>query len=235
MGDLSKRLCGALAIATLVACTRTVSDSSAMGIPSSLPDFAGPEWTTTSHVQEIVFDEVSYSVSRYKSVFVREGGHITGTYTIRIGDSIKIFEIIANESENFTYLHVECPTGQRGVMPFHANNPYKEFRRLGVIEVSGSPVAIYQTRISRGFSYPLDVKSQPSVASHTVHSFVVDDPSEYYDVTAITEDFQWLEVDFGSFRGWVPSDSAYMDKGGILIPTPYSDVSWELLNLGAQI
>lgn len=75
-----------------------------------------------------------------------------------------------------------------------------------------------------------DIKFLPSENAETLHEITDQKDCKYYQVSALTADYEWVEITVNEWTGWVPSKNLDIGKGGPVLDTPENSVRFDLIN-----
>lgn len=155
------------------------------------------------HHQVLNFTEYGLGAKVIKSPFSNEV-----VDTVKSGDKLTISEVIVfPDVENF--IKVENQNGLIGYVSIGKLNPYSSayYQYLETLNVDGKKVRIltFSRKFNVGDWY---VYSLPSENSEIVHKITREESFDdnFYEMSAITEDFQWLKTNINGYVGWVKKD-----------------------------
>lgn len=178
------------------------------------------------HHQVLNFTEYGLGEKIIKSPFSNEV-----VDTVKSGDKLTISEVIVfPEVENF--IKVENQNGLTGYVSIGKLNPYwrANYQYLETLSVDGKNVRI----LTFSGKFNVDdwyVYSLPSENSEIVHKITREESfdNNFYEMSAITEDYQWLKTNISGYVGWVKKQWLSLGRGGPLFITPSDQIYARLI------
>lgn len=168
------------------------------------------------HNQEIVTSSKKLSI--YSKPFVSDNDELL--YVTNRQDKIIVKKFL--QQEKSVCLEVEIPSGKIGFIPFPFN-PYAndQFSFKEKISIDGNELTalnlIKSFSIDASEKYPVNVYNLPSESSEIVANLREE---RKFDVTAITNDYEWIFINDENFLGWVQTKFISRGIGGAVLWTP---------------
>ncbi len=171
------------------------------------------------------FDENGWNTKVYDSPDCKKV-----IYTLQRGDELKITRFINVISNGKGSVEVQLSNGTYGFISM--KNPYKNgsFLHKETLSVDGKKIEILKFSGSFSISEGAAIKSLPSSKAKSLHEITHKEGASYFNASAITADYKWVEITVNGQTGWVPAEALHRDIGGPTIYTPERTVIWELID-----
>ena len=151
-------------------------------------------------------------------------------YLTQNGDELQVNRVFYEKSHNRTYVEVSLPTGETGYIRF-PKNPYKDgqFSFKEELLINGNPVKVLNLKrpyTFEGFpNRPAIIQRQPDFNSEIIAKV---SGAIILECTAITADYNWLNVIYEDHEAWMNTKYLCDGKGGPLLYTPEETFCEEL-------
>lgn len=171
------------------------------------------------------FDENGWNTKVYDSPDLNKA-----IYTLQKGDEVKVTRFINAIASGKTCVEVELSNGTYGFIAM--KNPYKNgsFSYKETLSVDGKKTEVLNFSGSFIISEGTEIKAIPSAKAKSLHEITHKEGNTYFNTSAITADYKWVQVTVNGQTGWVPAKELSRDIGGPTIYTPEKTVIWELID-----
>ena len=152
-------------------------------------------------------------------------------YIIQKNDKIDISKVIYEKEAKENFIEVMIGNGLKGYIKIRGN-PYENgnFEYIETLCIDEKEITILKMEDYFHVSDGTSIKELPFENGEALHEITHEEGFEGYKSLAITLDYKWVKIQFGSITGWVSVDSLSVNRGGPTLDTPENYIEFDLID-----